>query len=136
MAAGSNISRATAGFMTFTLSLIGLAIYIFWSLLPDWALQKVGFSYYPNRYWAVAAPSVFGVILAYFLFFNFVSYMRNTKPLEDLYNLTDEQSKEAAVDTNPLGHTVANSSVRPLTDLPVSMTSLVLHQAWPSDVAE
>ena len=134
MAAGSNIQRATAGFITFALSLIGLAIYIIWSILPDSMLQSIGFSYYPNRYWAVAGPAIFGMGLAYFLFFNFVSYMRNTKPLDDLFTLTDEASKESAPDLNPLGH--PSSSVRPLTDLPASMSSLVLHQAWPTDVAE
>lgn len=134
MAAGSNIQRATAGFMIFALSLIGMGIYIFWSILPDHTLQAVGFSYYPNRYWSVAAPAIFGVCLAYFLLYNFVSYMRNTKPLDDLFNLTDGQSKESAPDLNPLGHT--SSGVRPLTDLPASVTSLVLHLSWPTDVAE
>ncbi len=131
--ANSNIQRATSGFITFALSILGIIIFTFWSILPEHVLQSVGFSYYPNRYWSVAAPSLFTVLLSYFLFYHFCAYMRNTKPLDDMFLLTDSQSKEATPEKNLFS---SSTSVRPLADIPVTMTSVVLHQPWPVDAAE
>lgn len=132
---GSNIHRATAGFITSALSVAGLVIFVFWSILPEHVLHYVGFGYYPNRYWSVAAPSIFLVLFSYFLFFHFCSYMRNVKPLDDMFQVTDLQSKQAARDTNPLGNN-GSTTVRPLCDISVAMSSLVLHQPWPAMDAE
>jgi hypothetical protein len=142
MSAGSNIQLATGGFITFALSTLGMAIFVVWSLVPDSGLRAIGFTYYPNRYWAVAAPSIFTVLLGYFLLSNFIAYMRNTKALDDALTLTDSTScvtrrgdgnagggvGHGSAAASPLDD--ANASVRPLADLPASVSSLVLHQPW------
>src|SRR5690606_12972546 len=45
------------GFMLYVISSLLFGIYIFWSYLPAAALEAVGVSYYPSRWWSLAVPS-------------------------------------------------------------------------------
>lgn len=121
--------EAIGGFIAFLLTWVGLLIYIFWSGVSESSLHAVQFTYYPDKYWAVAAPAFLIVAFYYYWTTYMLSYMRNTKPLDDMFCLTDTKAKGSG--RTMLGAlTDAQSSIPPITDIPVNVTSRIFHQAW------
>jgi phosphatidylinositol glycan class P protein len=131
MTAGSNIQRATAGFVAWVLTFGGIVMYFVWSSLTEDALHAVGLTYYPNRYWAVALPAFAIATALYYTATYWLLYVRNTKALPDLYCLTDPTAREAAPSYCPL--TEASPSVPPLSDIPVAVSSRLLYHTWAED---
>lgn len=91
-------------------------------------MRSIGLSYYPDRYWAIAAPALFIVLFYYYWTTYTLMYFRNTKPLNDLFVLTDGDAKGSTTNLGSLSD--VNSSVPPISDLPVHVTSRVMYEAW------
>ena len=123
--AGTSIRKATSGFVAWALTWVGLIVYIFWA---GPGFRVLGLTYYPDRYWAVAAPAIFVALFYYYWTTYTLMYLRNTKRLDDLYTLTDENAKGATTALGSLSD--SNSSVPPITDIPVNVSSKVLHEVW------
>jgi phosphatidylinositol glycan class P protein len=84
------------GFIFWAVSFAWMAFWFLWAFCPDeFIREKLGVSYYPSKWWAVALPT-YGVA---FLFFATISYMglnlMNTKPLDSKFLLSDESTPTA-----------------------------------------
>ncbi|XP_065186788.1 phosphatidylinositol N-acetylglucosaminyltransferase subunit P-like [Sycon ciliatum] len=60
-------SRAMYGFALYILSAVVFGVYLVWAYVPsDW-LRSVGIVYFPQKYWAVAAPIYFASLFLFVL---------------------------------------------------------------------
>ena len=127
------IRTATTGFVLWVLSAVGMGIFVVWSALSEEHLRRLGFTYYPNRYWAAGGPG-FLVVLVYFYFSSYIlHYCRNTKPLNDIHVLTDGAARGARATLGSLDDDVgsgAGESVPPISDISAAAVSRALYQAW------
>ena len=119
---------AIAGFVAWILTLIGMVAYVIWALVPEKTLNRIGIVYYPDKYWAVAVPAYVGMMFWYYITTYILSYFRNTHPQTDMYCLTDIKAKGSKATLGTLSD--QSSSVPPIADIPVTVTSKVFHQAW------
>jgi phosphatidylinositol glycan class P protein len=124
---GGSIRTATSGFVAWALTLIGLICYAVWS---GPGFHAFGLTYYPDRYWAIAAPALFVALFWYYLTTYTLMYFRNTKRLDDLHALTDVDAKGTTATLGSLSD--VSSSVPPISDIPVDMSSKILHEVWTS----
>lgn len=120
---------AINGFIAWLVSLLISSLYVLWAILPDEVLHRMHITYYPDKYWAVAAPA----ILVMFFFYYFTSYicvaLAVTYPLDDGRCVTDVDCRfEGQV--NVRGLSESTSGVQPWMDIPVSVASQVLFQPW------
>jgi len=61
--------RAVQGFVVYLLSTVAFALYLVWLLVPEQVLQdSLGFTFLPQRYWAVAVPIYLSVAFVTFVF--------------------------------------------------------------------
>ena len=51
------LSTEVYSFVSYVASHVAFAAWLAWVFVPDGALQSWGITYYPDRYWAVAAPT-------------------------------------------------------------------------------
>ncbi|KAI7899846.1 PIG-P-domain-containing protein [Cokeromyces recurvatus] len=76
------------GFVMYLSSFVAFGIYLIWAYVPDEILHRLGITYYPSRYWALAIP----IWLMTFVWFIFISFMTvnlmNTAPFDSLYCIT------------------------------------------------
>ena len=122
--------KAAYGFIVWIMTILGMTIYVFWSSLPEWLLHRIQFTYYPDRYWAVGIPAVLIGAYYYYTSTYFLLYMRNTKKLTDLHCITDGDAKSSVrhASLGPLAE--VKSSVPPIADIPVSVTSSLFYLPW------
>lgn len=122
--------KAINGFAICILASMGMAIYLVWMFLPDPLLRAVQFTYYPDKYWGVALPAALVMAFLFFWCSYMISYCRNTRKLTSVITITDPHAKpEARASLGGLSET-AKSSVPPITDIPVHISSKILHQSW------
>jgi phosphatidylinositol glycan class P protein len=121
--------KAINGFIFWMLSIAGLFMFIVWSSLEEQILHEYQFTYYPDKYWAVALPATFVMAFLYYLSTYFLMYMRNTNPLTSFYCITDSDARTTSkASIGSLADT--NSSIPPISDIPVNVTSRLLYQPW------
>jgi phosphatidylinositol glycan class P protein len=127
--------KAINGFIVWVLTWVGLFMFVVWSALDEDLLHEVQFTYYPDKYWAIALPAIFVMLFAYFLTTYFLMSIRNTKSLNDAYCVTDDDAKpqgKAGLGTlsSEASSSKNNCSVPSIADIPVDVTSRLLHQPW------
>jgi hypothetical protein len=54
------------GFIGWAVTFITWIAYLLWAFLPEHVLQQLGILWYPNRYWALAGPTMLIVIVSSF----------------------------------------------------------------------
>ncbi|XP_064385247.1 phosphatidylinositol N-acetylglucosaminyltransferase subunit P-like [Halichondria panicea] len=105
--------RATYGFVLYLGSYLLLGVFLLWAFLPNDWLTFIGFSYYPQKYWAVAVP-VFGCVCFTMIFFLYIGANLLMVPApDDLRNITDSYSL-------PPQPASIGTSVPPLYDIPIT----------------
>ena len=68
-----------------------LVIYLLWAFVPDKVLRKIGISWYPEKYWALAIPSFFIItLLAAQILYQGINMMY-TKPFSSIYAIQGRQ---------------------------------------------
>lgn len=126
---GKGPQVAINGFITFLLFLGLTAAYLLWAILPDSVLWKLHVTYYPDKYWAVAAPAILIMLFFYYFTSYFYLILATTHPLDDGRCITDVDSKtETQVILSVLDSN--STSVPPWIDIPVSVSSKLLFQPW------
>ncbi|KAF8660440.1 hypothetical protein HU200_058025 [Digitaria exilis] len=82
------------GFVGSITTVIATAVYLAWAYTPEPALRSLGITYYPSKYWALAAPSFVIVAVALsmgiYMGLNFVA----TPPPTSFNTIFDENSRE------------------------------------------
>ncbi|OLL22584.1 Meiotically up-regulated gene 84 protein [Neolecta irregularis DAH-3] len=78
------------GFVLYLGSSLAFGIYFLWSFLPKSMLHSLGITYYPERWWAVALPSWFTVLIAW-IYFALLGYNRTITPrFSNITCITDD----------------------------------------------
>ncbi|KAJ1848835.1 hypothetical protein LPJ70_000817 [Coemansia sp. RSA 2708] len=117
------------GFVIYLVSLAAFIVYLLWAYLPDEALEAVGITYYPDRYWAVALPAWWMMAIAFILLFNFAMNMYNTPLLSSPDNITDPYSNlsEDMAEANTFYYEKVGG-IPPVCDIPISLVNECLYQ--------
>ena len=75
------------GIVGYLLSLITFVVWILWAYTPDWVLESLSITYYPNRYWAIALP-MYGMCLVIYLIIIYNAWnLCNTYPFDSVYTI-------------------------------------------------
>ncbi|KAF2446410.1 PIG-P-domain-containing protein [Karstenula rhodostoma CBS 690.94] len=87
------------GFALYLASSAAFSLYIVWAYVPSPLLHQMGIHYYPNRWWALAAPCWL-VALVVYIYVALASYNTGylTLPMSNCENLVDETAQIALVD--------------------------------------
>ena len=121
--------KAIGGFIVWILTILGLAMYSLWMLLDEDVLHLWGVTYYPDKYWGIAVPATLVMCFLYYWVTYMCMYLQNTKPLTDLFCITDSDARSATkVGIGSLAD--IQGSVPPIEDIPVSVTSKMFYQPW------
>ncbi|KAF0902655.1 hypothetical protein E2562_018284 [Oryza meyeriana var. granulata] len=85
------------GFVGSITTVIATTVYLIWAYMPECCLRSLGITYYPSRYWALAAPSFMIVATALcmvvYMGLNFLA----TPPPTSFNTIFDEHSRERAM---------------------------------------
>jgi len=113
------------GIVGYLLSSVAFILWLLWAYTPDWVLQALSITYYPERYWAVALPGYFFLLVLYLIILYNGWNIANTNPFESYYTIRDTiepppVEKKGSEDwQTPL-------SIPPAEDIPISLVSKVL----------
>jgi phosphatidylinositol N-acetylglucosaminyltransferase subunit P len=124
---------AINGFIFWVLTWFGLGMFILWSTFDEQTLHYWQFTYYPDKYWALACPAIFCMLFYYGMTTYYLSHLKNTKPLSDALCITDGDARinaKTGLGALTEGSKSTSSSVPAISDIPVGVTSRVLFQPW------
>jgi phosphatidylinositol glycan class P protein len=88
-------STGVYAFVAWISSILVFIIFILWAFSPSELLRKVGITYYPSRYYAVALPSYLIVLYALVGMFYIGINLLSTLDPEHINTLRDEQARPA-----------------------------------------
>ena len=111
--------RAIYGFSVYLGAHIFLGTFLLWAYTPDEWLKHIGFTYFPQKYWAVAIPSLLIVSLLVFLVAYWGVNLTLTAPLDDLRAIRDTWSIPPP--TEP-----SQTSVPALHDVPITEVNIAM----------
>ncbi|KAJ2346996.1 hypothetical protein IWW50_005903 [Coemansia erecta] len=117
------------GFVVYLVSFASFIVYLLWAYLPDQALEALGITYYPDRYWAVALPAWLLMVVAFIYLFNFAMNMYKTPLLSSPDNITDPYSNitDDISDARTFYYEKVGG-IPPIHDIPISLVNECLYQ--------
>lgn len=81
------------GFVGWIVAYAALTGYILWAYLPESVLHSIGVTYYPDRYWAMAAPSMLLMLVMFYTTIYGLIGMANNPHVDSFDSLVDGYSK-------------------------------------------
>mmetsp|Transcript_1403 Transcript_1403/g.1908 ORF Transcript_1403/g.1908 Transcript_1403/m.1908 type:complete len:163 (+) Transcript_1403:149-637(+) len=101
------IKTEVYGFVALTATLCSYVIYLIWAYVPEPTLHQLGITYYPSKYWAIAAP-IYVCVAAFFVGFFYIAFnLIQTAPLDsfdtvlDKHSRIDEKNPEGCIGKDP-----------------------------------
>ncbi|KAK2181626.1 hypothetical protein NP493_389g03047 [Ridgeia piscesae] len=113
--------RAIYGFVLYLGAFVGLGLFLIWAYVPDEWLHAVGLNYWPQKYWAVAAPTYLCMTIVFLVVFYVAYNFMLTPPLDSIHTITDEYAKPVTKRKLPVG------SVPPIGDLSIEEVNTALY---------
>ncbi|XP_006650334.1 phosphatidylinositol N-acetylglucosaminyltransferase subunit P-like isoform X1 [Oryza brachyantha] len=102
------------GFVGSITTVIATTVYLVWAYMPEHCLRSLGITYYPSRYWALAAPSfvIVATVLCMVVYmgFNFLA----TPPPASFNTIFDEYSRERTMVDPADAHATKEEIERPI----------------------
>ncbi|XP_018570276.1 phosphatidylinositol N-acetylglucosaminyltransferase subunit P [Anoplophora glabripennis] len=84
-------TRAVYGFVMYLSFEIFFIIYVIWAIVPEEYLELIGITFLPQRYWAVAVPIYFLIVLTIFAFVIYPALGWSMTPdVDDLRTIKDD----------------------------------------------
>ncbi|KAJ1958764.1 hypothetical protein EC988_000084 [Linderina pennispora] len=115
------------GFVVYMVSLAIFGTYLVWAYLPDHILYALGFTYYPDRYWAMALPAWLFMAVLSIYFFNMAYIMYATPLLNSPDTFYDPDSNVAPAEP-PNDHLCCEVGGIPnIADIPISVVNKCLY---------
>uniref|UniRef100_A0A7S1I5M2 PIG-P domain-containing protein n=1 Tax=Eutreptiella gymnastica TaxID=73025 RepID=A0A7S1I5M2_9EUGL len=124
-AEGKGRSTEVYGFVSFLLTMVAFAMYLFWAYVPETWYVSYGITYYPDRYWAVAVPAWVFMAVGFYLVVYYATYLTNTPGLDDWRTITDNYAKG---EQPTLGDLSKDTTILPVADIPISVVNRIMHQ--------
>ena len=117
---------AVYGFVGWLGTLVGFLLYLLWAYLPVEILHKLGVTYYPSRYWAVAIPA-YVCVFVLFIFTTYTGFcLMINPPLDAFSTFTDKHAQDKPKDWNM--NSADDSRLPPIFDIPISEVNRLLYQ--------
>lgn len=108
-------------------------VWIVWAYTPDWVLESLGVTYYPDRYWAIALP-MFGLSLVCYLIVVYNAWnLCNTHPFHSYYTIQDSADMATRVKDKDVHAFQATDSIPPAEDIPITKINRLLFCTPQSD---
>ena len=115
--------RCVYGYALFLVSAVSLILYLLWAFIPTYVIHSLGITYCPSKYWAIALPSYFCVLIALFGFFIYPSInMIFTPPLNHYSTVWDEHYMKLKPNKY-----LSSDAIPPIGDLPLDFVSNQLY---------
>lgn len=118
------------GFTGWITTGVAYGAFLCWAYLPEQALQAVGITYYPDKYWALAVPTwvCVAIVAAAWAYESWNASL--VLPLESIRNLQDSHSKSPSSLGMPSIIQDCTRSVPPLADADPLIMSKVLYGGY------
>ncbi|CAK9301422.1 unnamed protein product [Gordionus sp. m RMFG-2023] len=112
--------RAIYGFVIWIISHIMCALYFIWSLLPETVLLKIGITYYPQKYWALALPIYISSLSIFILLFYISLNLIITPNFDSINMITDSKARYLTLNKR-------KTLIPPILDLTISEANKLLY---------
>mmetsp|Transcript_4955 Transcript_4955/g.7460 ORF Transcript_4955/g.7460 Transcript_4955/m.7460 type:complete len:136 (-) Transcript_4955:1041-1448(-) len=109
------------GFIVWATSFLVGFILLAWAIIPDETLKGLGISYYPSKYWAVALPCYFIVLVISVMTIYQGLNMMAAKPPSSYFTLEDQFTRRL-----PEGGK-DSLSLPDISDMPISVVNKILY---------
>lgn len=119
-------SAASFGFAGWMVSFIAWCLYIAWAYLPESVLHRLGVTYYPSKYWAVALPVWFGVAFVTAGVLYMAVNLWATAPLDSFETITDTHARALPKGYDRPGQCPNSEAVPPIGDLNICLVNRLL----------
>jgi len=113
------------GFVFWIVTFFGFGAYLIWAYIPTSVLNQLGLTYYPNKYWAIAIPTYFGVTWVMGIIVYLAINLITTEPLDSFYTITDEYARETEEEDRFYKE---KKGIPPIADIPVTVVNKLLYQ--------
>jgi phosphatidylinositol glycan class P protein len=103
------------GYAIYIMTGFAFFVYLLWAYVPDEYLDAIGWTYYPNKQWAISIPAFLFMFMFFVLAYHAGYVLYNTPDITSFQVLTDEcvSMRQARESSCPL------NSIPPFEDVPV-----------------
>ncbi len=78
------------GYALYIITIFMFVGYLTWAFVPNEYLDAIGWTYYPEKHWAIAVPAFLFMFLFFALAYHLGYVLYHTPSLESIYVVTDE----------------------------------------------
>ncbi|KAJ4463119.1 putative phosphatidylinositol N-acetylglucosaminyltransferase subunit P [Paratrimastix pyriformis] len=119
---------AVYGFVCWITGYIIYSVFLVWAFLPDSVLRYIGWTYYPQKYWALAIPA-YVIVLVVFIELIYLAYnMMKTNPLDSPLAITDRASRFPSEQEREILHRNPGS-IPPAWDIPIGAVNQIVFRS-------
>jgi len=99
-------------------------IYLLWMFTPDYYLELLGITYYPDRYWGLLIPIYLSITGFFSGWIYLLINLSSTHSLDSYYTVTDENALQYDVNK---AEKFLEANIPPISDLPIAFVNEILY---------